>query len=146
MVGGGLEYQHYRNLVDKYDLSEYVRFTGSLKGTDIDDVYNVSDIAISSLGLYKLNIDYLSTLKDCEYLAKGLPIVLGYENYALENNPYCLHVPNDSTPVNVDEIVRFYDRTYAFGKKNVVEYIRKIAESRADISQTYNDVMKFILE
>jgi hypothetical protein len=62
------------NIIKSYvpDSQRFEDVTSSL-----NDIYNISDIAIDSLGRHRSNVMYNSTLKGKEYCAKGLPIVSG---------------------------------------------------------------------
>ena len=146
LVGNGSEMPLYKQEVENAGVNQYVSFAGSQMGDELDRLYNDADIAISSLGMYKLGLQYVSTLKNCEYLAKGLPVVAGYDDYVLQDNPYSLRVSNDDSPIDINQLVKFYNNIYADGKKKTITEIRKIAMMRADLSQSYKDVISYVLE
>ncbi len=146
LVGAGNELSKYKKMVKELNLEHYVKFVGIKTGTELDDMYNDADMAISSLGMYKYDFEYVSTLKSCEYMAKGLPVVAGYDDYVLENNPFCLHVSNDGSDICIENIVDFYNMIYKYGKEDVVNRIRKIAFNKADIKNSYKNVVSYIME
>lgn len=146
IVGSGHELPIYEQLVKELHLEEYVRFTGVKIGKDLYELYNQADMAVASLGMYKFDFDYVSTLKSCEYLAKGLPIIAAYDDYVFHGNQYCLKFPNDSSDISVDKIIEFYKDIYKFGKEYVVKRIREIALDKANINNSYKDVVSYIME
>jgi hypothetical protein len=146
-VGDGPEIKKYRKLVEDYNLGNYVFFHGILKEKDLDNIYNICDIAVSSLGSHRINIFKTSALKSREYLAKGLPIISSTKIDVLpENFKYCYYVPEDDSPVNIDEIVNFYKNIYNNESiEQVRKSIREFAEKNIDISVTMKPVIEFIL-
>lgn len=127
LVGKGPEENYYKMLSKKYKLQEYIEFCGELKGEKLDDVYDQSDIAISSLGAYKKGIYDGCPLKGGEYCARGLPMVCGYEDMRFsEDTGFVLKVSNDPKPVDIDKIINFYKKVSA--DCNFKELIRQYAE------------------
>ncbi len=98
------------------------------------------DIAISSLGLYKLEINRISSLKLNEYLAKGLPVVAGCNTVALtgKNSKYYLQFENNENAIDMFKIVDFYDAIYSGNKQGqeIVDDIRQLAYETVDIAVT----------
>jgi hypothetical protein len=146
MVGDGPEKNNYVQLVEKLRLKEKVIFYGSKIGDELDGIYNRADIAISSLGLYKLGINNLSALKTREYLAKGLPMVTGCNVDVLTNKfPYYIEFDNDSSAIKIERIVEFYDSIYSSAdRNNVIDNIRKFAEENVDIRKVMQPLVEYI--
>lgn len=147
MVGDGPEKKRYIELVNKLHLEDKVLFYGSKKGKDLDELYNKADLAVSSLGCYKLKIDWLSALKTREYLAKGLPMITGCRVDVLTQDfPYFLQFENNSTTISVDGIVEFYDRLYDTmnSSENMIANIRKFAEETVDMKVTMEPIIRFL--
>lgn len=126
-VGQGADENYYKSLVEKYHLNKIVQFCGQLDGKELDQVFDQADVAISSLGAYKLDINCSCPLKGAEYCARGLPMVCGYQDSRFPDDfPYILQVPNDATPIAIDEIINFYDRIAL--QRNYQKIIRNYAE------------------
>jgi hypothetical protein len=70
-----------------------------------------ADIGIGTLALHRKDMDEISPLKVREYLAHGLPVLIGYADTAfLDDAPWFLHrLPNIESNVvdNIDAIRRF---------------------------------------
>ncbi|MBE7175755.1 MAG: glycosyltransferase [Mucilaginibacter polytrichastri] len=94
-----------------------VFFHGYLENVKLSQLYNAMDIGIGSLSLYKVNLNEASPLKVREYLANGLPVILGYTDTDVDNLPYVLNIGNYENNVNdhLDEIAEFI-KTWS-GKK-----------------------------
>lgn len=148
MVGDGNELLKYRNLVKKYHLEKYVIFHGRKVGKELDAYYDMADIALGSFGLYKIKAKKSSNLKVREYLAKGLPIVSGCREDAFENNSIDFYygISNDSTPLDVEQIIHFYDKLYKGenSREEVSRQIREYGENTVDMKVSIKPVVDYI--
>lgn len=147
MVGEGNELLKYKELVKKYNLGKYVKFYGRKTGNELDKIYDIADIAVDSLGRHRNHIYYNSTLKGKEYLAKGLPIISGVKTEldADDTFKYYLSVPADDTPIDMMEIVEFYNKIYSKEKFEIVHAnIRKYAEDNFCIEKCMEPIMKIM--
>lgn len=149
LVGNGPELRKYKEITRKLNLDDNVLFYGKKYGRELDEIYNGMDIAISSLGLYKLGINRISSLKLNEYLAKGLPIAAGCDTVALtgKNSQYYIQFSNDGTPINIEKLVDFYNTIYANGRerKEVIDDIRQFAFKTVDNKVTMQNIINFIV-
>jgi glycosyltransferase involved in cell wall biosynthesis len=83
---------------------------GVLPKSEYEAVLSRADVAVSTLGLYKKNMDEACPLKLREYLAMGLPAVIGYrETDFPDPAPFLLRIPNepDNARAHAEEIVQF---------------------------------------
>jgi hypothetical protein len=63
-----------------------------------------ADVAVGTLALHRRKLDRVSTLKTGEYLAHGIPTIIGYEETDFPNgHPLLLTIPN--TPSNVEDSI-----------------------------------------
>jgi glycosyltransferase involved in cell wall biosynthesis len=68
---------------------------GLLAPSQYQALLAAADVAVGSLALYRAGIDEASTLKVREYLAAGLPVVIGYHDTDFPKGaPFILQVPN----------------------------------------------------
>jgi len=133
VIGDGEELLNYKAMVQQYGLGEKVIFYGYRSGQELDTIYNYADIAIDSMGRHRSKVYYNSSLKGKEYLAKGLPVVSGVTN-ELDSDPsfpYYLRVPADDTPVDVNKLVAFYEKTY-LGNRDRAEIVHAISTYATD--------------
>ena len=63
-------------LTDKLGLQDYVEFTGSLSGKELDDEYAKANIGLGALGNHRRKVFANSSLKAKEYAARGLIMIL----------------------------------------------------------------------
>lgn len=148
MVGDGKEQIYYQDLTKKYHLEKHVFFHGRKTGKELDQFYDIADIAIGSLGFYKIKLDISSNLKVREYLAKGLPIVSGCNEDIFDKSDvdFYYRVPNNSTPIDMEKIIEFYDRLYT-GKESrtaVKERIREYANKTVDMKIVIKPIVDFV--
>lgn len=146
IVGNGSEQKKYKKLVHRLELDEYVIFYGEKRGSELDELYRKADVGLAAFGVYKDGFSKLSTLKAREYLAKGLPVILGAEDNLFDDSEYGLTFPNDSSTVDINRIVTFTDGLYGVASKEIVaSKIRKFAESKADNRITLKPVIEYIV-
>jgi len=90
-----------------------VRFYGYIEGREkLEQIMSISDIGIGSLALYKKKMNEAAPLKVRNYIASGLPVVIGYKDVDLDDNlPFVLRFPNDSSPLDFVLLEDFYYRT-----------------------------------
>ena len=148
LVGEGPEIALYKELTGKYNLSSKVIFHGKKYGEELDAVYDMCDVGISSLGFYKINIQVSSALKSREYLAKGMPMINGnptdvFEKYDCD---FYKEFPNNDSPIDIDSVVAWY---YALLEKyenaeKLSIAIRQYALEHIDNSVTIKPVRDFI--
>ncbi len=136
LVGNGPILEHYVEIVKKYGIEEYVIFYGEQSGKDLDQIYDLCDIAIDSLGRHRSKIFYNSSLKGKEYMAKGFPIISGVKTELdqLNNYPYYYRVPANDEPLNINAIYLFYKKIYSESDcQKVISAITSTAQSMFNI-------------
>jgi len=148
-VGDGPELDNLKQLAKSLGLSDYVTFHGTKTGEELDKIFNESDVAIGSLGFHRAELKTGSPLKGREYCARGILFVTASSDQDFpESFPYILKIPSDESPVDINEIVEWYEelthshpgystemRKYAeehlswdAKMKPVIEKIKEIAE------------------
>lgn len=105
--GNSTVYNMLLSLIDKYHLQGKVELLGPKSGKELDELFNLSDIAIGSLGSHRKNIIETKTLKNVEYAMRGLPIVYAEKNNDFDSQKYVFKVPADETPINIMNIIAF---------------------------------------
>lgn len=87
-----------------------VHFHGFLRRAEYEAILARADVAIGPLGSYRKALNEASPLKVREYLAYGLPVILGCKDTDfLEGAPFILELPNQEGSVerNRDQIEQF---------------------------------------
>lgn len=148
LVGDGPEKARYQELVERYRLEEYVKFYPTLTGEKLDELYNESDIALVSFGMYKLGFyGRLCALKSRECLAKGMPLITGCVIDVIpEDYPYAGVFPNDDSTVDIEEVVAFYKRVKdrKDSKKELADTIRQFAAEHVSMKAVMRPVVEYI--
>lgn len=148
LVGDGPEKPFYQELTGRYHLEDYVHFYPTLSGKELDELYDDSDIALVSFGMYKLGFyGKLCALKSRECLAKGMPLVTGCEIDVLpQDYPYAKVFPNDASTVDIGEITALYERiTGSVGsKKELSDRIREFAREHVSMEAVMRPVIDYI--
>ena len=131
IVGDGDAVPKLKQQTEKLEnMKEHIVFHGFKSGKALDKMYEIADIGVSALGFHRLGVTYCSPLKSKEYFAKGLPIVgTTAEKDILKTKckEYYFSVPEDDTPVNISELVDFYDELRK-REKNGMDIIRAGSE------------------
>jgi len=147
-AGEGTELNKYMRLVKKYHLEDRVSYYGKLVGKKLDAIYDRSDIGLGPFGYYKIGLTEASSLKTREYLSKGLPLAAGCKQDVFpEGSKFFLEFPNNSSPVDVNRIVSFYDRLYGQeSEESVAEDIHRIAVEKLSMDVTFKPVIDYLKE
>lgn len=111
MVGGndGGSIPEWKALTEELGLQDRVIFHGSKSGAELDEMFDLCDIGVNSLGMYRKGFSVTSELKSREYAARGLPFVCSVDDPALEHTdePLWLRVSNDDSIPDMGQIVDF---------------------------------------
>ena len=91
--------------------SENMTFHGFLEKKKLSLLYKKMDLAIGTLALHRKNMEEASPLKVREYIAYGLPVIVGYKDTDLYDKSVVLYIGNYENNVidNVSNIVKFVE-------------------------------------
>ncbi len=148
IVGDGKEKKKYEHLIKKYNLSKYIKLPGPMYGKDLDEIYDTADAGLSGFGFYKDGVKQVGTLKTREYLAKGLPVILGTDDrvFSVHGYEYGLLFSNNNTPVDIGRVVAFLDGVYLNkDRRDVIRSIREFAKNTVDNSVTLAPVIDYVV-
>lgn len=145
LVGKGTEYYNLRQLVKEYKLESKVIFYGALPNKEQNDIYALCDIGLGAIGFHRINITDDSTLKSREYGLRGMPIIAENKiDIVDEDFPYIMYCSKDDDPVDMNEVISFYDSCFKKkNKKEVGEAIRNYFVDRCDINHTMMPVLQY---
>lgn len=104
---GSLE--KWKKMSERYNVNDKIEFHGPLYEHDLDEIFDLSDIGIASMGLYRReNLQKGAGLKVREYMGRGLPFVYTGNDISInETLPYVLKVENNSNPLNLEQLIEF---------------------------------------
>jgi len=151
IVGEGECSPGYRELSDSCGLTEeHVFFCGIRDGAELDEVFDKSDLAVDCLALHRKGVDYSSSLKSREYVAKGLPIIASndFDIEKPDTAKWFLKLPADESDIDINRIVEYYKEIYpdtsSQGKESVARSIRETFRPLCDINDTFREVLDYI--
>lgn len=141
IVGTGPYHEKYVNLVKKYSLENFVLFHGQLYGKNLDSLFDDMHIGISSLGMHRIGLTAGSPLKTSEYAARGLHLVLSYNDLVFSQQSFCHEVPGNEQAIDIEELVHWYtsDR---FNNK----YIREFTLNNVSWEKQYENIFTSLLQ
>lgn len=113
-----------KKMVQEYNLNKKVTFHGHKSGEDLQKIYSMSHIGVGSLGRHRSNVYYLNSLKNREYIAKGLPIIYSEIDDDLDSTNFVFKVSSDEKEIDLQEVVRWYADTN-FSKKKIHDFSNK---------------------
>ena len=108
-------------LIEELVLSERCIKYGKMMGEKLDEVYDKANIGIGCLANHRIGSTFGSALKTKEYIAKGIPFIYGWKEKVLENFKYGLNFELCETPIDMNEVIHFYD---SLSKTSLAENIR----------------------
>lgn len=145
-AGEGPELPLYKQLVEKYSLSDHFVFHGYQEGESLDQLYDLCSISLGSFGMYKINIDLSCNLKSREAVARGIPMVTGCRTdiFVPGQYKYFLEYPNDASILDIGKIIEFHDRIYQEGERTVIKAIRQYAYDHIGMDSAMRKVIDYI--
>jgi len=90
-----------------------IRAPGKLSRKEYEPLVAACTAGIGTLALHRKAMNEACALKVREYLAFGLPVILGYNDVDIPNGaPYALQLPNseDNVSGNIEKISAFVER------------------------------------
>ncbi|CEO30664.1 glycosyltransferase [Paraclostridium sordellii] len=141
IVGSGTELEKLKKLTETYNLTESVKFLGTKTGDELENIKSMADIGIASLGLYRLGLSNVSTLKQKEYCASGLPFIYAYEEKAMDDEcEFALKFENDDSPIDINKAIEFAIKVR--NDRKIHEKMRILAEEK----YSWDSIMGYILK
>ena len=146
LVGQGAASDGYRELIEKYDLGSQVIQHGRMHGADLDAMYDLADVGVGSLGIHRTEVQKTNTLKIMEYMAKGIPVICEHSECGITmGNPYRMTVPDDDIPIDIAEVIRFYESVYSQREpQKVISDIREECRKNCNVKAGLSEVLQFI--
>ena len=109
-VGEEVEKEKLMQIAQQERLEKYVTFLPAKTGEALQKEYAKAHVGIGTLGLYRINLDYTSTLKSIEYLYQGIPFISGYIDPKFQGKDFYHAFPNDDTPIDIHKLIHWRDK------------------------------------
>jgi len=144
MVGGndGGCLPEWKELTHRLNLDDKVIFHGQVSGNELDEMFDLCDIGVCSLSLYKKGCNTTMELKAREYAARGLPFIQAGEDPTLSyaEKSMWLKIANDESIPDMNEIVEFALKMKS--DPSHVQILRKLAEEHMTWEKQYKKVFE----
>lgn len=119
-----------------------IEYHGSLAGPRLDECFRRASVAISSLAMFRNGLDQGCVLKTREYVARGLPLVIGYDDVDLRGeHPWVLRVPNTDALIDMGLVVDFASR---FANESVSAEMRAFALRTLSWDTKVRSIVNFV--
>ena len=124
IVGEGEELNNLKMIAERLSLNSKVTFYGNLDGKELDQIAKISDIGIGSIANHRKSLEKDSALKNREYCVRGIPFIISSDDDAFVNFKYLYKVPQDESPIDIVEIINFYNNIISTSnyKKEMIDY------------------------
>jgi glycosyltransferase involved in cell wall biosynthesis len=134
-----------------YNKYDFIVQHGFLHGQELDNIFAKTHIAVGALALHRKGISEGSTLKVREYIARGLPFILAYQDIDIINNPpqkkFYLEFPNDDSPIDFNKIINFVKEiNQKYEPEELSAYMRSYAEKYLDWTVKMKQYVDFVNE
>lgn len=127
LVGDGPELEKYRAQTDELKLDKDVIIHGRKSGKELEDLFNVCNIACAMLAPHRNQIVYASPLKTKEYMLRGIPYIYAYTEIGInEVCEYMMYIKPGEEAVDMEKIVKFFN-AYKNNAKQASEILREYA-------------------
>lgn len=105
IAGDGPALAPLRQLAESLRLTDQVTFAGNVVGPALQQLYEASHVAVSSLGLHRIGLTRASVLKAREYCAVGIPFIASGDDPDFDCQlPFRLVVRGDESTGELVEI------------------------------------------
>lgn len=98
----------WKTLAHNLLLDDNCIFHGAMHNNKLNDIFNICDLGIGGLGLYRKKLYSAQILKLREYMARGLPFVYAHNDESVKSGlPFCLQIANDASIPDMKMIIDF---------------------------------------
>lgn len=110
IAGDGNEIENLKRFVQELGLEDKVNFCGNLEGDALDALFEMADVCVGNLAWHRVGVSVNPDLKNREYCARGIPFVTSTTDPGFpENFSMLLKVCDDETPVDLENVIKFYE-------------------------------------
>jgi len=148
---------HIVGNINKDDISSIphnrskVIFHGLKFGKELDELMKDMNCAVSTMALYKKEMNEACSLKTREYTARGIPFILAYKDPDLQHvekdYKFYLSFANDESEIQIEKIIDFGSRMSKKGyKESISDYMREYAFKYMDWTVKIKKYIEFLEE
>lgn len=109
LVGLGSDLERLKQLSLELGIDDNVTFHGFKSGEELSKLYQSFDICIGPLGLYRKNLELVSSLKTKEYLLNMKPFIYSGKERHMTKFKYALKVSNDDSKIDFKYVFDYFN-------------------------------------
>ena len=127
-------------------IRNYIEHKGFLNKEELDGLFEEVHIGISTMALFKKNLNEAAVLKTREYISRGLPFIYAYTDPDLneEAKEFSLQFPNDDSLFDIQQVINFAQKVIK--DPSHPQKMRKYAEEHLDykvkMERLYNELLQ----
>lgn len=119
-------------------------FHGVRRGAELDAVMAEMNLAVSTMALFRKHMQQACSLKTREYVARGIPFILAYDDSDLDRDaPFAQQFANDDSVFDAEEVIALAERATR-DHADLPGRMRAYAEARLDWRAKMPRYMRFI--
>lgn len=143
MVGEGnvIEMEKIKKKLIENKIQAYVELVGYKTGKELDELFNKSDIAVGSLGMFRIKLLNGSPMKTAEYCSRGIPFIIGYEDLNFGKEKFIYKVPNSEEKFEIIDIINYFSKI-KINKYEMRAYAEKTLEWKNQLKNILNKMEK----
>lgn len=113
---------------------------------EYDTLMSQMNLGVSALAQHRIGLTQACSLKTREYLARGLPFLLGYDDpdFDVQNNSWLFQAPPNDEPIEFDKLVEHCNLLRSQSEKSIVESMRNHAKKNVDWRVKINEMWAFL--
>ncbi len=142
----GSKFRKEMELASELSITDKVNFIGYAEGEELNKLFNDCHIAVAALAMFRIGLEQAAALKVKEYLSRGMPFMLGYNEVDLMNNKaadaFYLQVENNESIIELEKITDFLTKFYA--KNENPNAMRDFAFKSIDYSIKAREYKEFL--
>lgn len=109
IVGGVNVIEQWKSLARELSVNNYTIFEGLKYGEELDSLFNLCQIGVASLAIFRKKCDKASELKIREYLSRGIPFIYSAFEPEIDGLEYIHKVSHNESPIDINNIIEFTD-------------------------------------
>ena len=126
-----------------------IQYHGYKQGHELDEIMKNMNLAISTMALFRKDMEEACSLKTREYVARGIPFILAYNDsdlqYLDKENFFYLQFPNNDSSIPIDRIIDFVGKmSNGDHYKTISECMRSYAFQHLDWSNKMKKYLEFV--
>lgn len=131
--------QEYRKLVKDLELEDKVLFLGSKSGTELDYLFNISDLAVGCLACHRKGISDIKSLKNREYCARGIPFIYSENDSDFDKLEFILKMSADESAIDINLLISWL-RALEITENDLRIYAEKKLTWKMQINKIFNKI------